>query len=77
MKERGYEVKTISSRKEFVLQDVKSDIVIIAVKDDAIKLVLDRLPKVKGLLLHTSGFTKTEILSEKADNYGCLYPLQS
>jgi glutamate dehydrogenase/leucine dehydrogenase len=43
MKERGYEVKTISSRKEFVLQDVKSDIVIIAVKDDAIKLVLDAL----------------------------------
>lgn len=77
MKDRGYEVKTISSRKEFVLQDVESDIVIIAVKDDAIKLVLDRLPKVKSLLLHTSGFTKTEILSEKANNYGCLYPLQS
>ncbi len=77
MKEKGYDVKIISSRKDFVLNDVESDVVIIAVKDDAIKEVLNKLPKVDGLLLHTSGFTKTEILSEKAVNYGCLYPLQS
>ena len=77
MKERGYEVKIISSRKEFVLDDVESDVVIIAVKDDAIREVLNRLPRVKTLLLHTSGFTPSEILSQKADSYGCLYPLQS
>lgn len=77
MKEKGYDVKIIPSRKDFVLNDVESDVVIIAVKDDAIKEVLNKLPKVEGLLLHTSGFTKTEILSEKAVNYGCLYPLQS
>lgn len=77
MKERGYEVKIISSRKEFVLDDVESDVVIIAVKDDAIREVLNRLPRVKTLLLHTSGFTPSGILSQKADNYGSLYPLQS
>ena len=77
MREKGYDVKIIPSRKDFVLNDVESDVVIIAVKDDAIKEVLNKLPKVEGLLLHTSGFTKTEILSEKAVNYGCLYPLQS
>lgn len=77
MKERGYCVKIISSRKDFFSEDVESDIVVIAVKDDAIKDVLERLPRVNGLLVHTSGFTKTEILSQKADNYGCLYPLQS
>ena len=77
MKERGYEVKIISSRKEFILDDVESDVVIIAVKDDAIREVLNRLPRVKTLLLHTSGFTPSEILSQKADNYGSLYPLQS
>ncbi len=77
MKEKGYDVKIIPSRKDFVLNDVESDVVIIAVKDDAIKEVLNKLPKVEGLLLHTSGFTQTEILSEKAVNYGCLYPLQS
>ena len=77
MKEKGYEVRIIPSRKEFVLDDVESDVVIIAVKDDAIREVLNRLPRVKTLLLHTSGFTPSEILSQKADNYGCLYPLQS
>lgn len=77
MNAKGYCVKMISSRKGFISEDVESDIVIIAVKDDAIKDVLERLPRVSGLLVHTSGFTKTEILSQKADNYGCLYPLQS
>lgn len=77
MKEKGYDVKIIPSRKDFVLNDVESDVVMIAVKDDAIKEVLNKLPKVEGLLLHTSGFTQTEILAEKAVNYGCLYPLQS
>ncbi len=77
MKEKGYDVKIILSRKDFVLNDVESDVVIIAVKDDVIKEVLNKLPKVQGLLLHTSGFTQTKILSEKAVNYGCLYPLQS
>ncbi len=77
MKEKGYDVNIIPSRKEFVLSDVESDVVIIAVKDDAIREVLDKLPNVEGLLLHTSGFTKTDILSQKAVNYGCLYPLQS
>ncbi len=77
MKENGYFVKKITSRKEFVAEEVESDVVIIAVKDDAIKEVVDKLPKIEGLLLHTSGFTKTDILSQKSDNYGCLYPLQS
>ena len=70
MKEKGYEVRIIPSRKEFVLDDVESDVVIIAVKDDAIREVLNRLPRVKTLLLHTSGFTPSEILLQKADNYG-------
>lgn len=77
MKERGYDAKIIPSRKEFVLDDVKSDVVIVAVKDDAIREVLNKLPNVESLLLHTSGFTQTEILSQRAVNFGCLYPLQS
>jgi predicted short-subunit dehydrogenase-like oxidoreductase (DUF2520 family) len=77
MKEKGYDVKMISSREVFTLDDVESDIVIISVKDDAIKEVLNKLPHVKSLLLHTSGFTNTDLLLQKADNVGCLYPLQS
>lgn len=77
MNEKGYDVKMIPSRKEFVLEDVKSDVVIIAVKDDVIIEVLNKMPNVEGLLLHTSGFTQSKILSQKAMNYGCLYPLQS
>ncbi len=52
------------------------DLIIIAVKDDAIAEVALNLKKYKGLLVHTSG-TKPSSVLDYVDNYGVLYPLQT
>ena len=52
------------------------DLVIIAVKDDAIKDVASNLNDYKGLLVHTSG-TQSSSLLNNVENYGILYPLQT
>lgn len=52
------------------------DLIIIAVKDDAIKDVVSNLRGFKGLLVHTSG-TQSMSLLNNVKNYGILYPLQT
>jgi predicted short-subunit dehydrogenase-like oxidoreductase (DUF2520 family) len=54
----------------------QSDLYIIAVKDDAIEQVSNQLPKVNGIVVHTSGITPLQVLSKHA-KAGVLYPLQS
>ena len=52
------------------------DLIIIAVKDDAIKDVASNLNNYKGLLVHTSG-TQSSLLLSNVTNFGVLYPLQT
>lgn len=52
------------------------DLIIIAVKDDAIHEVSLNLENYKGLLVHTSGTQPSSAL-DNVDNYGVLYPLQT
>lgn len=52
------------------------NLVIIAVKDDAIADVAANFNNFKGLLVHTSG-TQPSSLLNNVDNYGILYPLQT
>lgn len=52
------------------------DLVIIAVKDDAIEEVASKLKNYRGVLVHTSGTQNSTIL-QHVDNYGILYPLQT
>ena len=52
------------------------DLVIIAVKDDAIKEVSLNLNNFKALVVHTSG-TQSSSLLNHLDNYGIMYPLQT
>ncbi len=52
------------------------DLIIIAVKDDAIKDVSSNLNEFKGLVVHTSG-TQSSSLLENIENHGILYPLQT
>lgn len=75
--EKGFVCSTFSSRGEMPEQCHEADLVIIAVKDEAIAEVARKLKPVKGILVHTSGFVGTECLKEAAECYGSLYPLQT
>jgi len=54
----------------------KADIYIICVSDTAIKIVSSKIPKGKGLVVHTSGSTSMEVLKHH-QNRGVFYPLQT
>ncbi|WP_285055021.1 Rossmann-like and DUF2520 domain-containing protein [Pedobacter ginsengisoli] len=56
--------------------DTNADLVVIAVKDDAIAEVCNALKGIGALVVHTSGATDLHVLSSFA-NYGVLYPLQT
>lgn len=53
------------------------DLLIVSVKDDAIREVLDAIPKEINSLVHTSGGVGIEIFEGRFKNYGVFYPLQS
>lgn len=57
--------------------DPHADLYLIAVKDDAIASIADALQGLKGLVVHTSGATDLNVFSEKNENFGVLYPLQT
>jgi predicted short-subunit dehydrogenase-like oxidoreductase (DUF2520 family) len=51
---------------------------LIAVKDDAIGSVAARIPKGRGLTLHTAGSISVDVLREAKTNYtGVIWPVQS
>lgn len=66
---------------EFSAIDSKSDIYIIAVKDDAIESVAKALRQNKGmkrkLVVHTSGAAASDTIAKYFPNFGVFYPLQS
>lgn len=55
---------------------IAADLYIIAVKDEAIPEVSEKLAENNGLVIHTSGSVAMEELS-KFKNYGIFYPLQT
>ena len=61
--------------------DAKSDLYVIAVKDDAIASVAKALSKNKGmkgkLVVHTSGAATSETIATYFSKFGVFYPLQS
>lgn len=52
-----------------------ADLHILAIKDDAIKDILDKLPDIK--VVHTSGSIGIEVFENKFTYYGIFYPLQT
>lgn len=54
----------------------KSDIILIAVKDDAIAAMADPLKNYSGIVAHTSGAVALNALGN-LENYGVFYPLQT
>ncbi len=53
------------------------DAYIIAVNDDAIEKVASQLNIENKIVMHTSGATSKEVLSNSSANYGVLYPYQT
>lgn len=65
-------VETVSDYEKVL----KSDLLIIAVRDDEISEVATHLVDYKGLALHTSGAKPSEVLN-RIERYGVFYPLQT
>jgi len=55
----------------------RTDIYMMAVSDDAIKDVVNKLEINNKILVHTSGIANTDMLKIATENYGCFYPLQT
>lgn len=60
-----------------ILQHFTAHVYIIAVKDDAIEKIVQQMPIVNGLVLHTSGTTALHVLHEKYKHCGVLWPIQT
>lgn len=54
-----------------------ADLYIVSVSDDAISDVVNQIPEINGIIVHTAGSINMESLDAKYSNYGVLYPLQS
>ena len=62
---------------DFSKINVYASLYIIAVSDDAIAEVIKKMPKVNGIVVHTSGTSKSSLLRDKFKNWGIFYPLQT
>lgn len=54
----------------------KADLYVLALTDEVIETFANQLPKLEGLVTHTSGSASMNIL-KKFTNYGVFYPLQT
>ncbi|MCM1451116.1 MAG: DUF2520 domain-containing protein [Clostridium sp.] len=54
-----------------------ADFCIISVKDDAVAEVAKAMPKIKGIVAHTSGSVPAHAISEASNLFGVFYPLQT
>ncbi len=54
-----------------------TDLIIIAVTDDAISNIVPQLKSLNAIVVHTAGSVSINVLANKFENFGVLYPLQS
>lgn len=57
--------------------NTNADIYILAIKDDAIRSIAEKIKLKDKLIVHTSGSTDTTVLRKSSENYGAFYPLQT
>ncbi len=57
--------------------DLSADLVLLAVKDDAIEQILNGLDCRDKLLVHTAGSVPMQLLSRFSDQFGVFYPVQT
>ena len=74
--------KIASSFHISLIKDLKdigknADIIFLAVSDDAIEEVCNKLSCKNKIIAHCSGIANTELLKVCTENYACFYPLQT
>lgn len=57
--------------------DTESDLYIIATSDGAVAATAAAMPRVKGIVVHTSGSVPATSLAPSSSRFGVLYPLQT
>jgi predicted short-subunit dehydrogenase-like oxidoreductase (DUF2520 family) len=57
--------------------DLSADLCLIAVKDDAILSIIEKIRGFKGIVAHTAGAVNLNVFEGKMTNYGVFYPLQT
>ncbi len=57
--------------------DIRADLFIIAVKDDAIKTIAEKMAPYQKILVHTSGATDLQTILKYNSRAGVIYPLQT
>ncbi|MCF0210025.1 MAG: DUF2520 domain-containing protein [Bacteroidales bacterium] len=77
MKKKGFQVEMVSAREPFLISGFIPDLIIIAVRDEAIKEVSDKIGRVPCIIVHTSGTIETDFLKNNSNSYGSFYPLQT
>lgn len=73
----GEKVQAKRILSDFSKVTAYASLYIIAVSDDAITHVVDQMPSVNGVVVHTSGTVGSQSLSAKFESWGVLYPLQT
>lgn len=74
---RIFGTEPVSSR---TLSDLPldADLYIVSVSDSAVKDVAEKIPAVKGIVVHTTGSVGMDVLSEvRCKGYGVMYPFQT
>ena len=54
-----------------------ADLYILAVRDSVIVSLMKRIPKVNGIIVHTSGSVDLDVFKGRFKNYGVIWPLQT
>lgn len=57
--------------------DQDTGLLIISVSDDQVPKIAGLLPRISGIVVHTSGTVSMDVFKGKADRYGVFYPLQT
>jgi predicted short-subunit dehydrogenase-like oxidoreductase (DUF2520 family) len=55
----------------------KADLYLISVSDNAISSVINEIPKVEGVVIHTSGSQDISVLKNVSEKYGVMWPVIS
>jgi len=73
----GRQVNAAKTHTDFAGISPYATLYIIAVSDDAVEEVVQKMPAVDGLVVHTSGTVSSKVISSKYDRWGVFYPLQT